>query len=587
MTKSTYILGTALSHDGSSCILKDGKIIVAIEKERITKKKHDGFNDNLTIQYCLDAAGIKFQDIALVVQENTANPILKPQEIIKRSGRIVPKEIPTITISHHIAHAYSVVGAAPFEEMAVVVMDGQGSSLDTCIDTEITSVLPNEIQLISDGDKYSYWEKESYYYFNGSKLMPVFKDFSKFMVHDRFKYPVAPYDMQHSIAEFYGGISHYIFDEEFCEGKLMGLAPYGRNDIFPYKPFTYKDNRVFLDYDWMTKFDPYHSGKYQCFYEYFQHYADLALFAQKNIEDAIFYLFNSYFKLRPHENVGYAGGLALNAVANAKILDNTKFKNLFIQPAPADNGLALGCAYYGWCEILNKDRVIHDGSPYLGKKYNLTETSNLLQQRYGDKLNIKKSDDVAQDTAKLLDKGFVIAWYQEGSEFGPRALGHRSILANPTRLDIRNYVNRKVKSREDFRPFAPSVLEEDLSIYFDCKTASPYMLMVVPIRKEWIDKLPGIVHKDGSARVQVVSKKLNPIYYRLISLFKKITGLSVILNTSLNDRGMPIVETPENAIELYNKKLSLDYLIIGNLIITRKKTLSNQKGEIYEKKIHM
>ena len=391
MNKSTYILGTALSHDGSSCILKDGKIIVAVEKERITKKKHDGFNDNLTIQYCLDAAGITFKDISLIVQENTSNPKLKPKEIIKRSGRIIPNDIPIVDISHHVAHAYSAIGSSPFDEMAVVVMDGQGSSLDTCIDASDPDVLPKEIKELPEEKKYKYWEKESYYLFKNGKLKTIFKDMSKFVIHDRSQYPVAPYDMEHSIAEFYGGISYYVFDDEFCEGKLMGLAPYGRKDVFDYEPFRYENGRVFLNYDWMRKIDSHMGGKYQCFYEYFQYYADLAYFAQYHIEKAVFYIFNSYFNLQSHKNVGYAGGLALNAVANAKILDNTDFENIYIQPAAADNGLSLGCAYYGWCEVLGNEKINGNETSYFGRLYPLDEIKALLCHEYKNNLTFRCS----------------------------------------------------------------------------------------------------------------------------------------------------------------------------------------------------
>ncbi len=582
MPKPIYILGTGLSHDGSTCLLKDGKIIVAIEKERLSKKKHDGFNDNLTVQYCLDAAGISFSDIDLIVEESTTNPILKPDEAEKRSNRIIPENIPRIVISHHLAHAYSAVGTSPFEDMAVVVMDGQGSSLDTCIDTKNSAILPAEIRALTDSQKYQYWEKESYYIYQNNQLTPIFKDYSKFFKWDRHLFPTAPYDMEHSIAEFYGGISEYIFDEEFCDGKLMGLAPFGRPNIYNFDAFELKDGRAFIKYDWMKKIDPYLGGKYQSFYEYFQYYADLAYFAQKQIEKAIFYLLNSYYKLAPHKNLAYAGGLALNAVANAKFYKNTPYKNFYFQPAAGDNGLSIGCAYYGWLEVMKKDKVKHNGSTYFGKIYDTQSITKCLS-KYSNNFIFERRGDYIDITANELANGKIVAWFQEGSEFGPRALGHRSILADPRRKDIKNFINRKVKTREDFRPFAPSVIAEDVHKYFDCDYESPYMILVAQTRPEWIDQIPAIVHKDGSARVQTVSKDIANSYYALIKAFSTITGISILLNTSLNGRSMPIVETPEDVLNFFLQTKAINILVINDFVIQRR--ASNQRSKTCAKNL--
>jgi len=576
MTKPIYVLGTALSHDGSSCILKNGKILVAIEKERLSKKKHDGFNDNLTIQYCLNAANITWKDITLIIEENTTNSLLKPEEIIKRGNRIIPKEIPILGISHHLAHAYSAVGTSPFSEMGVIVMDGQGSSLDSCIDVTNIQVLPQNIRSLTKEERYLYWEKESYYIYRNGKLTPVFKDFSKYIKWNRHEYPLAPFDMEHSIAEFFGGVSYYVFDEEFCEGKLMGLAPFGRPGRFNFDVFQYQNGCVFLNYEWMKEIDPLLGGKYQSFYEYFQYYADLAYFAQTQIEKAIFYLFNAYHSLAPQENVGYAGGLALNAVANAKLFKNTPFKNFYFQPAAGDSGLAIGCAYYGWLEVLKQEKIKHNQSTYFGRMYNDFEIQTVLQE-FRNHLTIVRSENYIYDTATYLADGKVVAWYQNGSEFGPRALGNRSILADPRRKEIKNLINRKIKFREDFRPFAPSVIQEDVGCYFNCDYESPYMILVAQTKTAWKDYLPGIVHKDGSARIQTVNRKLNPKYYALLKEFKKLTNISILLNTSLNGHSMPIIETPREVVLFFLNVAALDILIIDRYILKKKKDL-NQGG---------
>ena len=567
MTKPIYILGTGLSHDGSSCLLKDGKIVVAIEKERITKKKHDGANDNLTINYCLEAAGITFNDISLVVEENTLNPELRPEDITERGNRIIPKDIPRVCISHHLAHSYSAIGCAPFDEMAVMVVDGEGSSLDTCIDIPDHSVLPEEIRSIEPNKRYLFWEKMSYYSYKDGILKTVFKDFSKW---NRSERNILSYNkMEHSLGEFYDSISYYVFNEDFCAGKLMGLAPFGRPNIFNFEAFEYYDNRVFIKTDWINNFDPYLSSKYQCFSEYFQYYADIAYWAQRQLEKALIYTFNTCYDMLPHENIGYAGGVALNAVANAYLLKNTKYRNFYFQPAAGDNGLAIGCCYYGWLEVLKKEKIKHNSSTYFGKVYKDKDIEICLKEN-SNKIEYCKSANYISDTAKLLYEGKTVAWFQDGSEFGPRALGNRSILADPRRKDIKNFINRKIKSREDFRPFAPSVLLEDSGIYFECDYESPYMILVAQTKEKWQDSIPGVVHKDGSARVQTVRKDLNYKYYQLIKEFKNLSGISILLNTSFNDRGMPIVETVYDAVDFLTKVKNLDVLVIQDYIITKK-----------------
>jgi len=567
MAKPVYILGTGLSHDGSSCLLKDGKIVVAIEKERITKKKHDGANDDLTINYCLDAEGITFKDISLVVEENTLNPQLRPEDIIARGKRIIPDDIPRVCISHHLAHAYSAVGCAPFDQMAVMVIDGEGSSLDTCIDINQNSVLPEEIKSIAPNERYLFWEKMSYYHYKDGILQTVFKDFSEWYRSER---NILSYNkMEHSLGEFYDSISYYVFNEDFCAGKLMGLAPFGRPNIFNFEAFEYHDNRVFIKTDWINNFDPYLGSKYQCFSEYFQYYADVAYWAQRQLEKALSYIFNACYDMMPSENIGYAGGVALNAVANAYLLKNTRYSNFYFQPAAGDNGLAIGCCYYGWLKVLEREKIKHNASTYFGRTYQENDIKMCLSDR-SSKINYYRGENYILDTAKLLNDGKTIAWFQDGSEFGPRALGHRSILADPRRKDIKNFINRKIKSREDFRPFAPSVLLEDSTMYFDCTTESPYMILVAQTKDEWQKTIPGVVHKDGSARIQTVTKDLNNKYYQLITEFKKLSGVSILLNTSFNGRGMPIVETVEDAVEFFIKAKELDALVIQDYIITRK-----------------
>ena len=570
MTKPIYILGTGLSHDGSTCLMKDGKIIFAIEKERITRLKHDGFNDNLTIDYCLKAEGIDFEDLDLIVQENTSNEVLKPEEITKRSNRQIPTNIPIVTISHHLAHAYSAVGTSNFDEMSVIVIDGQGSSMDTCTDLKNCITLPLEFKNITI-DQYKFWEFLSFYSFKNGKLQTIFKDFALFYMWDRENCPVAPEDMLHSIGEFYEGISNYIFDKSFCEGKTMGLASYSQENTFDFEAFDLSNDRIKLRTDWMNNFPKYNSGKYLGFAENFQYYADIAYWAQKQLEKAVIKCFDILYNMAPSDNVAYAGGVALNAVLNSKILSNVKFKNLYIQPAAGDNGLAIGCCYYGWLEYFGKERVYHNSTTYLGKCYSNPEIIRDLN-KFADKILFVQDENYIKSAANLLNEGKVIGWFQKGSEFGPRALGHRSILADPRRRDVRNFINRKIKTREDFRPFAPSILKEELHDYFECDfDESDYMLKVAKARSDLAQLIPGVIHKDLSARVQTVDKNLAPEYFELISEFKTLSGLPIVLNTSFNGVNMPIVETPFDAIEFFVNIKNIDVLFINNIAVQLKK----------------
>jgi carbamoyltransferase len=560
MSKPTYVLGTGLSHDGSACLLKDGRILVAIEKERITRVKHDGMNDSAAIVYCLDAAGIKFSDVDLIVQ-NANFSMLPSGNDWFRGPRILPRDIPVATISHHLAHAYSAIGTSLFEESAVLVIDGCGNALDDCIDllgAIVTENPPDELRPL-------YFEKDSFYTFANGTMNSRIKDFSVWGIGIKGQ-PFAPNTTRHSIGGLYLGASVYIFSGMEDPGKLMGLAPYGQPGVYDFPVFDLIDGRVFVRYDWMEQFrDPCRS--YEQFKSKFQHYADIAYWVQREVERAILYVINHRFHVAPHQNLCYAGGVALNAVANRRILTEGPFQNVYIQPAAADNGLAVGCAYYGWLEVLKRDRVMHDGSICFGAGY-----SDLPLQPPGDESTmavVSDSADYIRETAELLAEGKIVGWFQGGAEFGPRALGNRSILADPRRREVRDFINREIKNREDFRPFAPAVLEEDASIYFDCNSASPYMLLVAPVRPAWRDLIPSVVHQDNSARLQTVNELSNPTFYRLLREFKRITGLGVLLNTSFNKRRMPIVETPQQAMDMFTGS-ALDVVVVNRKVLLKR-----------------
>lgn len=560
--KSIYILGTGLSHDCSTCLLKDGKIIVAIEKERLTRIKHDGGNDFATVQYCLDAAGITLNDLSLVVQSANFEKDIKPESYSGMRYFPAGLDIPFITISHHLAHAYSAIGTSPFNESNVLIIDGCGSPYDQCDDiTGAVCHVPKTNLLIA--------EKDSFYRYSSDEMTPLIKDFSEFNLPETGKISLPT--TQHSIGGLYSIFSNYVFGNMDDAGKLMGLAPYGDRGKHNQPLFNLTDGRVFVNEEAFSVLSQPSSG-YDDFKARFSYFADMAAWAQKEVEEAIIYTIKSRQEYNNHPNLCYAGGVALNAVANARILREQLVQNLYIQPAAADNGLAVGCAYYGWLAVLKREKQQHDGGTYFGKTYtdfNVLDDLQMFKSKFPSiNLKCEKPDDLAAATALYLADGKIIAWYQDGAEFGPRALGNRSILADPRLPEVQAFINREIKFREDFRPFAPSVPEEDVHLYFKHGYKSPYMILVDEVLEPYRNLLPGITHADNSARVQTVTQKMNPKYYALLQAFKQQTGISVLLNTSFNKRGMPIVETPYEAISLFNET-AIDVLAVNGYLMRK------------------
>lgn len=560
---ATYVLGTGLSHDGSCCLLKDGRIAVAIEKERVTRIKHDGGNDADAMRYCLDAEGIGIDDLALVVQNANFGMFERGNGWFD-GPRILGDSVPVVTVSHHLAHAYSAWGPCPFRAAAVLVIDGCGNAYDECIDRDGARV---PVDPLAPEVRHLYFEKDSYYVSDGDRLRPVFKDFSPWGIGIR-GYPMTPPTTLHSIGGLYAAASIYAVLGLEDAGKLMGLAPYGRPGVHDFEIFELRDGRVFVRQEWMSRFDNPSRG-YSHFRKHFQYYADLAFWVQREVERALLYVVNARRELAPAENLAYAGGVALNAVANRRILLESGFRRVHFQPAAGDNGLAVGAAYYGWLVTLGRERVVHDGSTCFGRTYPSASIERALEW-LDESVAVERVSDPVERAASLLAAGKVVAWFQGGSEFGPRALGHRSILADPRRAKVRDHINARIKRREDFRPFAPAVLAEEASTYFECETESPYMLLVAPVRPQWRERIPAVVHADGSCRIQTVTAASDPKFHALLGAFKRATGISVLLNTSLNRRGMPIVETPEQAVDLFLDS-ALDALVLEDRVLVKKR----------------
>lgn len=563
MNSPVYVLGTGLSHNGSAVLLKDGRVCVGIEKERLTRIKHDGGNDNLAIQYCLDAEGIELKDIALVVQ--CANFDIPDRNKYKGLRLFAEQnDLKIVNISHHLAHAYSAVGTCSFSECAVMVIDGCGSPLD-----QFLKLHPEQKQFISPeilNEVHMVCEKDSFYHFDGQKLTPLMKDFS--IIAEKSDSLFSLPTTQHSIGGFYASVSHYVFGDMDDVGKLMGLAPFGNSGTYDFEAFEFRSDNLFVNEDWKNQFTNPSKG-YDYFKNNFEYYANVAKWAQEQVEKAILKCIHNRLDKFPHKNLCYSGGVALNAVANAKLQDSKIVENIYFEPAAADNGLALGCAFYGWLEYLKMPKVAHDGSTCFGKTYTNSEIETAFDKnkKYSPK-KFSDDNDLVKYCAEKLNQGKTIAWFQSGSEFGPRSLGRRSILAHPGIGKMKDHINLDIKFREDFRPFAPAVLKEKVGEYFLHGRNSPYMILVDKTRPEYIEKLKNVTHQDGSARVQTIEETWNPKFAKLLAAFYQQSGITVLLNTSLNKKGMPIVETPDEAIHLF-EITALDILVIENYVIEK------------------
>lgn len=565
MKKPIYIIGTGLSHNGSAVLLKDGLVCVAIEKERLTRIKHDGGNDTLAIQYCLDAEGIEMKDINLVVQ--SANFDIPNRERFHGKRIFSESDAPQIiTISHHLAHAYSAIGSSPFSECAVMVIDGCGSPLNQHLELHPEQLGGIDSDFINEN--HMLCEKDSFYHFCDNKLIPLFKDFSKMeeITKDCLSMPTT----KHSIGGFYATISKYVFGDLEDVGKLMGLAPFGKSNKFNFEAFEFISECLYVKDDWKSCLTNPSKG-YDYFKENFSYYADVARWAQDQVEKAVLDCLNFRINKFPNKNLCYTGGVALNAVSNAKLQDSLSGNNIFFEPAAGDNGLALGCAFYGWINYFKMPKLSHDGSTCYGKQYLQVEIDLIVDNEINQNFNknvFLNEDELISYCAEKLNSGKTVAWFQSGSEFGPRSLGRRSILAHPGIKNMKNHINNNIKFREDFRPFAPAVLKDKVTEYFEVGRNSPYMILVDKTRPKYLQQLTNVTHCDGTARVQTVDEEWNSKFAKLITEFYKHSGIAVLLNTSFNKKGMPIVETPLQAIDLF-KETALDILVLENTVIEK------------------
>ena len=605
------ILGiSAFYHDSAACLLINGKITAAAQEERFTRIKHDSNYPHNAVEFVLNYANLKLSEIDQIIFFE--KPFLKFERLLETYVAFAPKGFVSFSKAmpiwikeklfqknllqnklknhdvsydkkkeniyfsdHHLSHAASAFFPSPFNEAVVITADGVGEWATTTVAVGKN----NDLEI----------KKEIHF--------------------------------PHSLGLLYSAFTYYTgFKVNSGEYKLMGLAPYGKPNyvseilkiIDVKKDGTFRLDQSYFNYATgltMTnkKFDDLFGQKPRDpkFDKLTQFHMDIASSIQKVTEDIMLKLARSVQKEYGLKNLCLAGGVALNCVANGKILKEKIFENIWVQPAAGDAGGALGAALALWHLDQNNPRVINQNDDmsgsYLGPEYSQDEIKKALS-RMGAEFETLNEEEIINRTSKDLSEGNAVGWFQGRMEFGPRALGGRSILGDPRSPNMQKNLNLKVKYRESFRPFAPSILSDDLNNWFEMESVSPYMLMVADLRKEkcipmseedeklfGIEKLnvkrssvPAITHVDYSARIQTVHKNTNPKYHKLISKFKEITGCPILVNTSFNVRGEPIVNTPEDAFNCF-MGTDLDKLIIGNCYLDKKKQNKGLKKDYSDK----
>jgi carbamoyltransferase len=597
------ILGiSAFYHDSAAALLVDGKIMAAAQEERFTRKKHDSSFPLNAAGYVLKEGGVSPGQVAAIAFYDkpylkferlletyhafapsglksflSAIPVWIKEKLFTRNlireemAKIGPGEPRLLFPEHHLSHGASAFFPSPFDEAAILTVDGVGEWASTTIGVG----RGNRINILRQ------------------------------------------MDFPHSLGLLYSAFTYYCgFKVNSGEYKLMGLAPYGKEDseqtriwiqtILDEMVDVREDGSFLLNmdyFDYATGLTMCNNPKWETLFglprresetDISQGYMNMALAIQKVTEEILFRLIRTARELSECRNLVMAGGVALNCVANGKILRGGTFEDIWIQPAAGDAGGAVGAAYAAWHIWMNQERQTGSGrdamsGAYLGPAFSHMDIER-LSRKYAAPYTCYPDDNrLFDETAELIARGMVVGWFQGRMEYGPRALGNRSIIGDPRDPDMQKRMNLKIKYREGFRPFAPSVLEEDISKYFDLDRPSPYMLLVAPVTEsrrnplppDYAEKplyerlyhlrsdIPAVTHVDYSARIQSVSRETNERYWRLINAFKEKTGCGLLVNTSFNVRGEPVVCSPEDAYRCF-MRTEMDYLVMGNYMFNKK-----------------
>lgn len=583
-------------HDAAACILVDGIPVAMAEEERFSRKKHDSGFPKLAIYFVLKKANLKADDIDWVVFYE--KPFLKFERIIKtgletfpRAPKVFRESIKHLFLdklwirhliasqlgidprkvlfsNHHLSHAASAFFCSPWEKASILTVDGVGEWATTVL-------------AIGEGNKIEIL-KEIHFPHSLGLLYSAFTAFLGFEVNEG-EYKVmgmAPYGTPRYAdkvkkligftddSSFRLDLDYFNFQRSLSEtfsNKMVELFDRPRD----------KDSHFFTrSTGWPSYFGPKPEGEeYLRLAEEQEYYADIAASIQAVLEEHIIALASHLYKISGIEKLCLAGGVALNSVANWKIMDQTPFKQIYVQPAASDAGGALGAALALYHIAFNKERKFIMDHAYWGVEYSNQEIEEVIKKIQLPYKFVAEEEKLLDIVTGELEEGKVIGWFQGPFEWGPRALGHRSILADPRRAEMKDIVNTKIKFREPYRPFAPSVLAEYAEEFFELPNAQShyparFMLYVVPVRKDKKSLVPAITHVDGTARPQIVFKETSPRYWKLIEKFKLKTGIPMLLNTSFNLRGEPIVNTPENAINTFLKS-EMDLLVLENFIVRK------------------
>lgn len=553
MIDAPTILGINRTQDASLTMMRGPRILCSIQKERLTRQKHHwGKLHDLRHVYAPRLACLDEPIDVLVECYSSDAELEKLADYEQEIAETLPlaRDAKRARISHHLAHLYSVFHPSPFDEAAVMVIDGQGSPVRDFTES---------------------WR-------DAGAFPAHWREVSSFYAMDRGQGRIDCVGKQLwdgddrelvGLGMFYFLLTQAMFPGEGNEGKVMGLAPHGDPGELRLPPLDVSGANVTIPAAWrevLRERDRFRYGD-GASGRRFTDIANLAAAGQHAFEEALLEVARWLHARTGAENVCFAGGTGLNCCANDRLLRDTPFKRIFIPPAPSDAGTSLGCAVYGLTELAGLDCEYRWEDDFLGPLSDPAAIETAL--RDADDLIVQKPDDLRTQVVELLCAAKVVALFQGRSEFGPRALGHRSILADPRHGQIRDWINSKVKQREWFRPLAPVVLLEDADRYFDMERASPFMQFAAPVRATATDIIPAVTHVDNTARLQTVGARDDPFLRSVLALFGARTGVPVLLNTSFNGQDEPIVETPFEAIRAF-RRMPMHALAMPPYLVTKR-----------------
>ena len=550
------VLGIHVGHDRGACLIKNGEVIAALAQERLDRIKHSQsmsipFD---TIDSLLKYCGLTIADISCIGFSHVAIEGDAVLDMYRKEFFEYYKcpYVPFYFVSHHDAHAYACYFSSGFTESLILISDGGGDFIDGKQESETIYIAKNgTITKIS------------------RRLQNIAVRHMKDPINHLLPFmPIYVQNLEMSLARKYSQITHLLGFKSGEEGKTMGLASYG-NSMIDYRNLSYNDLNFSLTYGDMIQeifaLQKLSGKSFKIFLE--ERKADIAKTVQTYTEQALISIIKAFCRKYPCRNLCLSGGIFLNCLTNHKILEQCDVDNVFILPASGDDGQALGSAYYAYIQQYGWKQSFKISLPYLGLSYSDAEILTMIQAK---NLKYLKYDDaaLARQIATYIAENKIIGFHRGRSEIGPRALCHRSILANPSNPDMKDILNRRVKHREEFRPFAPTVTAEEQFKYFDLKCSSDYMLLATTVKEEYRSALASITHVDNTARVQAISEKQEPFLHMLLNEIKNVTGYPVLLNTSFNVAGEPIVESPLDALNTF-LATNIDILVIGNYVINK------------------